>query len=358
MNRLISPMCRNYFNVIITKLYLIFWILFISACVKPPDTPEPQPFPVSQAGAYILNEGNYQWGNARLDYLSFNSNSISKDVFKSTNKRPLGDVLQSASFIRGDIWLVVNNSGKIEIINPKDCSSIRTITGLQSPRYVLPVSDDDVWVSDLYANGIHILSSGDFEKKGFISLPGWTEQMSIHSTGVWVTNVRRSFVYLLNPITNQIIDSVSVGLGNQNILQDLAGNLWILASGDQNTNIPGRITCVDPETRQVIQEFIFPSPGGSSLVMSRDKQQLYYIYNGSVWSLSLLASSLSDIPFFTGSTDKLIYGLAVHPKKDRLFMMDARDYVSEGYIYEYSYNGEFLNQYTAGIIPSGMIFVE
>lgn len=352
------PFSIIHYSLFIFHYFLFFVCLFFSACVKPPDTPEPQPFPVAQTGAYILNEGNFQWGNARLDYLSFNSNSVSKDVFKSSNGRDLGDVLQSAVYIKGDIWLVVNNSGKIEVINPKDCSSVRTISGLQSPRYAVPVSEDRVWVSDLYANGIHILSAGDFEKKGFISLPGWTEQMLIHPTGVWVTNVRRSFMYLLNPATNQILDSVEVGLGNQNILQDLAGNLWVLASGDFSLNIPGRIACVDPVARQVVKEFILDGSGASNLVMSRDQQQLFYIYNGSVWNLPLQASALSASPLIAGTADKLFYGLAVHPHINRLFVMDARDYVSEGYIYEYSYHGEFQNQFTAGIIPSGMIFVE
>jgi hypothetical protein len=329
-----------------------------SSCVEPPETPIPQALPVIESGAYILNEGNFQWGNARLDYVNLSSGIVTKDIFNSVNSRPVGDVLQSASYIKGNIWLVVNNSGKIEVINSKDCQSIQSISGLQSPRYAVPVSDDRVWVSDLYANGINIVSSDNFERKGFISLPGWTEQMLLHFTGVWVTNVRRSFVYLLHPESNTILDSVEVGLGNQNIVQDLSGNIWILAAGDAGQNIPGRITCVDPETRQIVKQFIFNEPGGHSLVLSLDKNYLFYIYSGAVWKLALQANSLPAAPIVPASKDNILYGLSVHPRSERLFVLDAKDYVSEGKVYEYSYEGVMQREFSAGVIPSTMIFVE
>lgn len=339
-------------------VYCIIFILFFSGCVKPPEIQEPGPAPLIESGAYILNEGNFQWGNARLDYVNLNTGEISKDVFKRINNRVLGDVLQSAIYVKGNIWLVVNNSGKIEVINPKDCQSIRTINGLQSPRYALPVSEDWVWVSDLYANGIHIVSSGDLEKKGFIPLPGWTEQMHLHTSGVWVTNVRSQYVYLLDPGLNQLVDSVDVGLGNQNIVEDLAGNIWILSSGDVGQNIPGRISCIDPERRQIIQQFILDTPDGHSLEISIDRNSLFYIYAGSVWKLSTQANSLPAIPIVSGTGNQIFYGLSVHPKSELLYVLDAQDYVSEGRAYEYSYSGELKREIISGIIPRSMIFIK
>jgi hypothetical protein len=353
-----STMVYSLTGRIMLFIYLLIILFFISSCVKPPETPSPEPLPIIESGAYILNEGNFQWGNARLDYVNLSSGVVTKDIFNSVNSRPVGDVLQSATYIKGNIWLVVNNSGKIEVINPKDCQSIRSISGFQSPRYALSVSNDWVWVSDLYANGIHIVSSGDLEKTGFISLPGWTEQMLLHPTGVWVTNVRRRFVYIVHPELNSIVDSVEVGLGNQNIVQDLSGNIWILAAGDAVQNVPGRITCVDPETRQIVKQFIFNGPGGHSLAMSHDKNYLFYIYAGAVWKLSLQADNLPDAPIVPASTDNILYGLSIHPKLDRVFVLDAKDYVSEGKVYEYSYTGELKREFSAGVIPSNMIFVQ
>eukprot|EP01034_Spumella_vulgaris_P009002 gene9002-11428_t len=43
------------------------------------------------------------------------NDSLKTDIFQSVNGAPLGDILQSMTYINDRAYIVVNNSGKIEI---------------------------------------------------------------------------------------------------------------------------------------------------------------------------------------------------------------------------------------------------
>lgn len=333
-------------------------LFFLIACVKPPETPQPKPMPVSEWGAYVLNEGNFQWGNASVDYIDFNTNQISSDVFKTQNGKGIGDVLQSASVIDDKIWFVINNSRSIEIVDKRTCQSIQKITDLQSPRYALAIGGDRVLVSDLYANGLHVISQSAFTKLDFIPLPGWSEKMLLDTDGIWVTNVKRSFVYLLHPTTLAMMDSIEAGYGNQDIVKDSTGNIWVLASGDENANIPGKITCYHAKTKNIIRQLTFSKSGGKNLRLSPDGKEIYYLFEGGVWKITSDKTALSPTPYIASTEGSLFYGLNIHPVSGHIFITDAKDYVSKGRILEYSPDGQFIREYSAGIIPNSLVFIQ
>ena len=66
--------------------------------------------------------------------------------FLKCNGRPLGDVPNSM-IINGYLaYIVVNNSGKIEVINRNSLESVATINGLISPRNMAVVNDNKAYV--------------------------------------------------------------------------------------------------------------------------------------------------------------------------------------------------------------------
>ncbi|NJK94136.1 MAG: hypothetical protein HC905_03645 [Bacteroidales bacterium] len=70
-----------------------------------------------EEGVFILNEGNYTYGNSSLSFYNTQSRQISNQVFFKTNGFPVGDVLQSMTLMDSLAFLVVNNSGKVLVMN-------------------------------------------------------------------------------------------------------------------------------------------------------------------------------------------------------------------------------------------------
>lgn len=313
----------------------------------------PSSMPASKV--WIVEEGNFQWGNASLGWYDPSSQQYSPGVYDSVNQEILGDVFQSITFFDQQAYLVMNNSGKIEIVSTATGQKSGTIQGLTSPRYLLPVGNDKAYVSDLYAGSIAIIDLTTNEVSGSISLPGWTEEMLTINSKVAVTNVSSSYLYLIDPITDQIDDSVRISIAGSGLEIDQAGQLWVSCAADLQTNQPGALHRIDPQTWKITKTLEFPDESGpSDLEISADGTVLYYL-DTDLFAINIEADSLPDCPVVSAEGG-LFYGLGVDPSNGDIYVADAIDYVQRGVILRYDKSGESLDEWRGGVIPAAFAF--
>lgn len=112
----------------------------------------------------ILNEGNFNAGNATLTIYDPEINQATDGVFLSANGVSLGDVGQSLRIINGDLYIVMNNSQKIVVADPKSFAQKAVITLPEgaSPREIVAVSEQKAFVTDLYANALYVVDLEDY----------------------------------------------------------------------------------------------------------------------------------------------------------------------------------------------------
>ena len=153
------------------------------------DKPDPiiTPDPGAQ-NVWVLNEGNFQGGNCALGVYDLDSEVYSDKVFQTINNRQLGDVLQSATAIDGEVFLVVNNSGKIEVVNEETFESTGTISGLTSPRFILPISASEALVSDLFSDSLAVIDPATKKVTDYINISSSSEEMVKVGNKVFITN--------------------------------------------------------------------------------------------------------------------------------------------------------------------------
>ena len=99
--------------------FLLLSILIIcSSCVKLYPDNNSNNVSVNGNGLVLIgNEGNFQYGNSSLSSYNKNSGETSSNIYQNVNQSLLGDVLHSISHIDHQLFLVVNNSGKIVVID-------------------------------------------------------------------------------------------------------------------------------------------------------------------------------------------------------------------------------------------------
>ena len=343
-------------NNLLRLIGFAFLLLFFGACRKDQPSTITTQINNSSSGVFISNEGNFQFGNASVGFYNANDQSYANDLFKSVNNRPLGDVCQSLYFFNNNIYITVNNSNKIEVVNPTTFSSIATITGLQSPRYFLPVSIQKAYVTDYNANAISVidLNSNALIKK--IPCKGWTEELIMSNGKVYVTNKDSKSLYIINPLTDFIIDSIQIGYGANSIQLDRFNNLWVLSNGNTQTNEVAGLSQINTTSDSVIKSIPFNTISEQPwrLKINGSADTLYYLNKG-VYALPINAIQLNKQALIPENS-RLFYGLGIDPFSNVIYVSDAIDYVQKGIIYRFQSNGQLINSFRAGIIPNDFYF--
>lgn len=335
------------------------FLFFFYACKKdqPPQPSSQQVSPGSPGFVYILNEGNFMASNGSVTRLNLSDGSVVTDYYASQNNNAsIGDVPQSMCAHNGNFYVVVNNSNKILVINKYTFQVSAQITGFNSPRFILPVSNSKAYVSDLYAGALAVVDLINFSLSSSISLPGWSEEMALAYGKVFVTNRSSAYVYVLNTINDQMTDSIHVGYGSNSIGEDKNGKLWVLSQGNATLNIPAQLTRINPLTNAVEATFTFSSSPHlpHCLRVNGNKDVLYFLDVDGVYRMPINGSLPSTSFIAQGS--RTFYGLGVDPQNETVYVSDAIDYNQQGKIFRYASSGSEMDQFTAGIIPGYFYF--
>lgn len=334
------------------KLLSLSLILALGACFPEKDTPGgPAPSPGS---VLVLNEGNFQWGNASITSYDLKEGTASGgDMFSSANGRPLGDVLQSALLIDNNYWLVVNNSGKIEVVDQKSFKSNKTLSTLGSPRHLCRVSPDEVALSDLYSDSLSFINihSGAITHQVYIK--GWMEEMILLKDQLWVTNPNSRKIYEVSMTTKQVVDSIAIGFGSFSVYSDKAERLWIATRGNKDLGIPSMIHCMDPLSKSLL----FSEEIGNEIIQDffvDAQDRVYYVFENKLYRFDAQSPAIPASPLYAGSTGNL-YAVEYHAGK--IFLGDAIDFIQRGNVLVLDDSGKLLDIFQAGRIPNGFLFI-
>ena len=330
--------------------YSIMGLALVTSCIEDkPQTPDNVNPGVNKV--WVLNEGNFQAGNSTLGVYDVDSNTYSADVFASTNSRQLGDVLQSATQIENEVYLVVNNSGKIEVVNKDNFESTGTITGFKSPRFALKVSPTEVLVSDLFSDSIAVVNPVTKSITRYIDISSTSEEMLMTNGKVFITNTYTSHITVLDLATDSI-SIINTTFNPTTIGLDKNGKVWVLCGGDPFNSINGAIEVIDPAT-EMVTKTITLSAGSytNKMVFNANADSLYFL-TGNVYKISIDATTQPAAALISAGNYSF-YGLGYKAKTNEVYLGDAKDFNQKGQVLIYDSNGSLKRSFACGINPNG-----
>ena len=312
---------------------------------------------LSGPGVFILNEGNFRAGNGSLSFFSYDSLKIYNHVFQEINKRPLGDIPFSMGIQGNKAYIVVNNSGKIEVTDRNYMNSVATITGLNSPRHISFVSDAKAYVTSLYSDSIAIINLLTNTVSGYINIRHTSESIVTYYSTAFIAHwAGGNKIMVVNTTNDQVTDSIEVGTEPESMVLDGSGTLWVLCNGGWKRDHFAELISINPLTKTILNRFTFPSIDDSptNLVINIEHETLYYILNG-IRRMSTSATSLPSGTFIPKVTYNF-YKMAIDQRNDDIFVTDAGDYQQRGYLLRYNSTGALVSIMQADIIPGEMCF--
>lgn len=353
------------------KKLIYILLVFLTACSESPVDTVFFDFTASK-GVYIVNQGNFMYGNSSLSFYNPETRKVINHVFQARNGAPIGDVAQSMTIWNGLGFIVVNNSGKIYIIDTNTAEYKGSITGLSSPRYIHIINPEKAYVTDLYARKITIFNPSTFEITGVIPVSNSVSEYSQHSTEKMVQYKNEVFtncwsydnkILVINTDTDQLVDSIEVFKQPNSIVIDKDNKLWVLTDGGFEGSPYGyerpALVKIDAETREVERSFRFAlGEHPISLCLNAGKDSLFFI-NRHVWKMAVTDRKLPDQPLITSSHTDIyggFYSLAINPMNSEIYIGDAIDHAQDGMVYRYSPSGALIDEFKAGITPSDFAF--
>lgn len=337
----------------------------------------------------VLNEGLLNTNAGALSVV-YRDSSVVVDAFQDVNHRPMGDVAQSVTLINGKYFVAMNNSKKIEILDPVTFRSLGTILYKQAgfPRQIVPVSPTEAVVSDLHNQLVRIRTVKPYgEPLEYISIPAWIEYLvgaenkifGITSRGLMVFDANRIVkeeARLLREVYNEEYTKTC------RILKDKHGKLWVLMNRKQGNKVAGIVlVCVDPLRERVVKKHELPlgeqlpegvvgalrhinynrtdiDPTGTwiyfnAMTRSEEPNNQGVYEQQSVFRLNVDTGVFEHYRALPGVS--MMYGFAVGPTGD-VYLCDCLDYTAQrGYVRCYRENGR-VDSYRVGVYPSQVYF--
>lgn len=319
-------------------------------------------------GIFIVNEGNYLYGNSSLSYYDIDTRVVINDIFTLANGIPIGDVANSLEIRDGKGYIVVNNSGCILIIDLNSVVLTGTITGLTSPRYLLFLSDQKALVSDMYSRGITIINPEKMTITGRISTGSKSMPYYRHPSENLIRIGDEVFsncwsydnkILVIDIPTSNVVDSIDVGVQPYSMVADKYAKIWIICDGGYPGNPAGyekpSLVRMNPLTHSVEKRFWLPDDVlVGKLALNPEGDTLYFISND-VYRMNVNSSLLPDVPFIRRD-QRIFRTVATDYKLGDIYIADVADYMSEGRVFRYNTQGEPVDTFQVGIIPSHFSF--
>jgi sugar lactone lactonase YvrE len=373
-------MIKNNRHIILKFAKIIFTIVILSSCMNDDvlrdfdrlNKNETEP------GVFIINEGNFMYSNASLSYYNPKTQEIINDVFYKTNALPLGDIAQSMTINDSLGYVVVNNSGKIYIIDINTFKYVGKITGLVSPRHIYFINEQKAYISDLYSKSIFVYNPILQQVTNTINISNGNTEFSQHNSEMFVQTSNKVYVnswsydnkiLVINSISDEIIDSITVGKQPNSMLIDKNNNLWVLSDGGFAGSNYGQenasLTQINLQTNNIIQTLSFNDIDASpnNLCINSTRDTLYFVYgnwassvSGSgIYKMSINNTELPTSPFISTGT-KTIYGLNYDNENNELYFSDAVNNTQNGFVFRFKSNGIAIDTFKVGINPNGFCF--
>lgn len=325
-------------------------------------------------GVFVVNEGNFTYGNASLSFYDLESGELLNDVFFESNALPLGDVAFSMTIRDSLAYVVVNNSGRIYVMNASTFAYVGKITGLTSPRHMHFISDEKAYVSDLYARAISIVNPITMEVTGSIDVSkpegGFqqhsTEQMLQYDkyvyTNCWSFD---NTVLVIDTEKDEVLDSIEVIKQPNSMVLDRHSNMWVLSDGGfegspYGYELPGLMK-IEAGSREAVLVYRFEKGEEPTELHINGGGDTLWFLNRHLYNLPLETGNKREPEIFVESPygeghNGGFYGLNIDPASSEIYLSDAVDFVQRGLVYRIAPNGVPLDTLRVGISPSAFCF--
>ncbi|MDY0103621.1 MAG: YncE family protein [Lentimicrobium sp.] len=366
MNKQVASFPRNLFT-----LTAIMASIYMLSCTKEPE-PETEPLGTTSSiatGVYVLNEGLFNANNSSLTRYNFADSTVEKNCFLTANDRGLGDTGSDLAIYGSKMYIVVNVSSQVEVVNVTTCKSLKQIPLFDGnkPRQPRRITfyGSNAFVCN-FDGTIAVIDTTSLEVTKFIPVGRNPDGITAAYEKIWVTNSGGlnfpnydNTISVIDPLTLTEEKIITIGPNPYTILPDGNGDMYVISRGNYG-DLKSRLQIVEEATATLKHTFMefealnFTIAGDTAWIYNYD----YTNQSSSILMLNVKTEEIISNNFITDGTPiKTVYGIKADPISKLVYITDAKDFTGNGKVYALDFMGKLKFEFAAGINPANVAVV-
>jgi YVTN family beta-propeller protein len=315
-------------------------------------------------GMFVLNQGVFGQDNSTLTYFSEASRQVNPDIFYSVNNRGLGDTGNDIEVYGNKMYIVVNVSSTIEVVDSHSAKSIKQIsmvngTTPREPRDIV-FYQGNAYISS-YDGTVAVLDTASLTITKYITVGSDPEQLVVANGKIYVANSGGlnypnydNTVSVINLSTNTVTKTLTVVENPIYVSTDNNGHVYVLSEGDYGATVGSSLAVIDDNADVVSSQTNFDA----AYFMIQGTTGYFITNEGKIGTYNTSTQSISSSNFVSdGTAITSPFALGVDGTTGEVFVCDAKNYTTNGTVYAFDKNGKNEYSFTAGINPGKIAFL-
>ena len=375
------------------NISLILLLLSLIACREEEEVIQPitdnmgEQTVTDYLGMYVLCEGNMGSNKATLDYFDLHTGDYRKNIFPSRNPqqvKELGDVGNDAKIYGHRLWLVINCSNKVEVCTADSAFSLGHVD-IPNCRF-LAFDGGYAYVSSYVGEvgknsvlgSVYKVDTLTLGVVGRCTVGYQPEEMAVVDGKLYVAN-SGGYQPLMSPSqpydrTVSVIDlktfteerRIDVAPNLHRLRSDRYGQLWVSSRGDYTSEYPSRLYLLAKNAVGQMQKADSVDVSVSDIALRGDSLCFVGTTYDESWNqqanfgvVDIRSHRLTDAKLVKDASQiETAYGLMVHPVTGDIYVMDATNYVSSGWLFCFDAEGNYKWKTSTGDIPGHACFLK
>ena len=369
---------------------LLMGTAVMTSCSDDNDGPETYLQEYS-TGAYVVNSGNMRNKiESSLTAIDYASSTATQGVFKAANGRSLGDTANDGIVYGNKIYLAVDQSNTIEVIDKKTKQSIKQIKTTDllgkaegaDPRHI--IADGGKVYFTTYGGYVAAVDTTDFALQKKWQVGSYPEGLVIGKGNLYVANSNYGAgggnISCIN-LSNDNVETKNIeGVNNPTSIYYASGRVYVIdnpvygpapdyATTGENAL---RVVLFDKGKSQKVADGNYAAcvTTGAATTARTSVEKVrphFFVLNapyGGTPSVSVFVAGITQPqPMTLSEMPVSPCGIFADPLNGHIFVLSYRlgdsgyaDYNGNGYVVEYDSAGQKLHEYETGVGSCAMFF--
>lgn len=340
---------------------LLFILIVLFSCTKKSDAPSEGVGVAYNKGFLVLNEGLFNLNNASLSWIDLTTSQVTEDVFLAKTGRKLGDTGNDLQRYGDKIYVLVNVSSTLEVLDAKTGSSIKQISmqlngKAKQPRNIV-FQEGKAYIS-CFDGYVDVLDTSTLQIQKRIKVGDNPEQMLVIKDRLYVSNsggLNPSLDSTLSVIdcnSNLEISKIVVGKNPGKIVAQNDTTLFVHIRGNYNS-IPSVLKKINVGLMNSQSTIL-----NNIMGVEKMEDQLLIYTSQNITLYDMYSNTILNTSFMPLTNITTLYRIQYIKALKQLFLFDANTYTNSGYIHRYTNSGQFIQKYHVGLNPNSLIYYE